>query len=180
MDTAKFYTEKVNLDKLCNMLRSGKGPTVKEAILRQGEKRVYYLKGEKLLNFLTVPKKGRWDEKLPRLPSREAAFAVCRTLLAKEYLVQVNKESKNDLSISRENTFEEDKYFVWVYEGSATKRKIMTSVLIGAFMMCVCFPLWPQVMKMWVWYISVTCLLFMSALVLARSVLFLFTWGFLG
>jgi len=75
--STSFYSSKENLNQLCNMLRSN-GPTVKEAILRQGEKRVYYLKGEKLLNFLTAPKKGRWDEKLPRLGSREEAIAVCR------------------------------------------------------------------------------------------------------
>ena len=77
-----------------------------------------------------------------------------RTLLSKEYLVQVEKESKNDLSLSRQNMFEEDKYFVWVYEGSSTKRNLMTSLLIGAFLMCVCFPLWPKVVKIWVWYVG--------------------------
>merc|ERR1719183_3002920 len=143
------------------MLRSA-GPSVKEAVLVQGEKRVYYLKGERLLGFLTAPKKGRWDEKLPRIGGREEAIKVCRTLLEREYLYQVEKVSKANVSIVRQNVFEEDKYYVWVYEGSETKRNMMTGLLIFAFLACTCFPLWPSLLKVWVWYIAVTFLLAIS------------------
>jgi hypothetical protein len=38
-----FYEDEENLKKLCNFLRSSKGPPVREAVMM--EKRVYYLKG---------------------------------------------------------------------------------------------------------------------------------------
>jgi hypothetical protein len=38
-----FYEDDVNLKKLCDFLRSGEGPPVREALLM--EKRVHYLKG---------------------------------------------------------------------------------------------------------------------------------------
>jgi len=42
-DTATFYEDEKNLQKLCNFLRSNDGPAVREAI--EMDKRVYYLKG---------------------------------------------------------------------------------------------------------------------------------------
>lgn len=42
-----FYEDEENLKKLCNFLRTGDGPPVREALLM--EKRVYYLKGTYLL-----------------------------------------------------------------------------------------------------------------------------------
>jgi hypothetical protein len=39
-----FYQDEKNLMKLCDFLRSGDGPAVREAI--EMDKRVYYIKGE--------------------------------------------------------------------------------------------------------------------------------------
>jgi hypothetical protein len=41
--TPSFYDDTENLKKLCDFLRSGKGPPIREALLV--EKRVHYLKG---------------------------------------------------------------------------------------------------------------------------------------
>ena len=43
-ETPSFYEDEDNLRKLCDFLRSGEGPPVREALLM--EKRVYYLKGK--------------------------------------------------------------------------------------------------------------------------------------
>ena len=45
--TSGFYEKEENLKLLCNFLRTGDGPPVREALLM--EKRVYYLKGRLLL-----------------------------------------------------------------------------------------------------------------------------------
>jgi hypothetical protein len=45
--TPSFYEDEDNLRKLCDFLRSGEGPPVREALLM--EKRVYYLKGRSTL-----------------------------------------------------------------------------------------------------------------------------------
>lgn len=52
----EFYEDQKNLNKLCNFLRGADGPAVREAIMM--DKRVYYIKGEKLVNFMVEPKKG--------------------------------------------------------------------------------------------------------------------------
>jgi hypothetical protein len=44
-----FYDDVENLKKLCDFLRSGQGPPIREALLM--EKRVHYLKGKKHARF---------------------------------------------------------------------------------------------------------------------------------
>jgi hypothetical protein len=44
-----FYDDTANLNKLCDFLRSGQGPPIREALLM--EKRVHYLKGTKDAGF---------------------------------------------------------------------------------------------------------------------------------
>ena len=45
-----YYQDEENLKKLCNFLRTKHGPAIREATLM--EKRVYYLKGTGMLNFI--------------------------------------------------------------------------------------------------------------------------------
>lgn len=53
---------------------------------------------------------------------------------------------------------------------------LMTAGLVVGFMCCVCFPIWPNFLKTFVWYMSVTLLLFIFFLILSRATLFLFIW----
>tara|TARA_B110000971_G_C19808290_1_gene407585 strand:+ start:513 stop:758 length:246 start_codon:yes stop_codon:yes gene_type:complete len=78
------------------------------------------------LHFLVIPKKGRWDAKIPRVENREQALVICKELLKMEYIARVTKEDKGIVSLDRNTTFDEDGYFVWVYEGDTTKRSMMT------------------------------------------------------
>jgi translocation protein SEC62 len=63
-----------------------------------------------------------------------------------------------------------------VYEGDKTKSKLMTTGLIMGFLFCVCFPIWPQFLRVFVWYLSVSLLLFIFFLITSRAALFLFVW----
>lgn len=86
------------LQKLCNFLRSREGPAVREALLM--EKRVHYLKGEKLVNFLVEPKKGtKWPSDLPRFSSRQEALIVCKELCKRQYLLRSEKREKGVLGV---------------------------------------------------------------------------------
>jgi hypothetical protein len=109
-DKADFYDDEVNLKKLCNFLRSTDGPAVREAI--EMDKRVYYLKGEKLVNFLAEPKKGvKWPKDLPRFESRQSAITVCKTLCEYQFIHRSEKRGKGDLVISRVRDFDEAAIF---------------------------------------------------------------------
>jgi len=94
-----FYENEIHLRKLCNFLRSPEGPSVREAI--EMDKRVYYLKGEKLVSFLTNPKKGsKWPKGLPRFESRQEAITVCKELCKIEFIHRSEKRGKGDLTVS--------------------------------------------------------------------------------
>jgi len=161
--------------KLCDFLRSREGPPVREALLN--ERRVHYLKGEKLVNFLVEPKKGtKWPSNLPKFESRQDAVLVCKDLCKNQFLLRSEKRGKGELGMTRVRDFDEGGYFTWVYEGDKTMSHIMTAALIFGFLFCVCFPIWPTFLRVFVWYLSVSLLLFIFFLITFRALLFLFVW----
>ena len=184
---------------------------------------VYHLSiiiGEKLVNFLTEPKKGtKWPKNLPRFDSRQDAIAVCKDLCKLQYLLRSEKRGKGELGVSlvllfvsqtsyhvydqanklsfirshhlftnvallrsfllqmtRMRDFDEAGYFTWLYEGDTTKKNMMTGALVLGFLFCVCFPIWPTFLRVFVWYLSVSFLLFIFALITARGFAFLCVW----
>jgi translocation protein SEC62 len=78
--------------------------------------------------------------------------------------------------VCRVRDFDEAGYFTWVYEGDKTMSHLMTTGLIMGFLFCVCFPIWPQFLRVFVWYLSVSLLLFIFFLITSRACLFLFVW----
>ncbi|EEC47295.1 predicted protein [Phaeodactylum tricornutum CCAP 1055/1] len=173
--TPSFYEDIDNLKKLCDFLRGKHGPPVREALLI--EKRVHYMKGEKLVNFLVEPKKGtKWPTNLPKFASRSDAILVCKELCKQQFLLRSEKRGKGELDVARVRDFDEAGYFTWVYEGDKTMSHLMSAGLIVGFLFCVCFPIWPQFLRVFVWYLSVTLLLFIFILVTFRALAFLFIW----
>jgi translocation protein SEC62 len=82
------------------------------------------------------------------------------------------------LQLSRVRDFDEAGYFTWVYEGDKTMTHVMTTALIIGFLFCVCFPIWPQFLRVFVWYLSVSLLLFIFFIVTTRAMAFFFVWIF--
>lgn len=174
-EETSFYDEVENLKKLCNFLRSTEGPPVREAV--EMDKRVYYIKGEKLVNFLVQPKKGtKWPKNLPKFKARQEAIAVCKSLCKLQFMHRSEKRGKGDLVISRERDFDEAGIFTWIYEGDKSFSHMMTTVLIMGFLFCVCFPIWPNFLKVFAWYMSVSFLIFIFFLITFRGLLFLAIW----
>jgi len=174
-DAVTFYGDEKNLKALCDFLRSSDGPAVREAI--EMDKRVYYLKGEKLVNFMVEPKKGtKWPKKLPKFKTRTEAIAVCKELCNYQYMHRSIKRGKGDLVISRDRDFDESGIFTWIYEGDKSFSHMMTTLLIMGFLFCVCFPIWPNFLKVFAWYMSVSFLLLIFFLVTFRGLLFLGVW----
>lgn len=76
----------------------------------------------------------------------------------------------------RMRDFDEAGYFTWIYEGDMTQSHMMTAALVIGFLLCVCFPIWPSFLRVFVWYLSVSFLLFIFLLISVRALLFLFVW----
>jgi len=174
-DERRFYEKEENLKKLCDFLRSNEGPPVREAV--EMDKRVYYLKGEKLVNFLVEPKKGtKWPKKLPRVKDRLAAIALCKDLCRLQFIHRSEKVGKGELAVSRLRDFDEAGYYTWLYEGNQSFRNLMTTLLIIGFLCCTCFPIWPNFLKVFVWYLSVTFVLLIFFIITVRGFTFLMVW----
>jgi len=175
MTSEGFYDDEENLKKLCDFLRGKEGPPVREAI--EMDKRVYYLKGEKLVNFLVEPKKGtKWPSNLPKFKTRQEAIAVCKQLCDAQFIHRSEKRGKGDLVISQNREFDESGYFTWIYEGDKSFSNMMTALLVAGFLFCTCFPIWPNFLKVFVWYMSVTLLIFIFFLISFRGAVFLCVW----
>jgi translocation protein SEC62 len=133
--------------------------------------------GEKLVNFLVEPKMGtKWPKNLPRFENRQDAIAVCKDLCTQQFLLRCEKRGKGELGMMRVRDFDESGYFAWLYEGNKTMTHLMTAGLVMGFLCCVCFPIWPSFLKVFVWYMSVSLLLFIFFLITSRAVLFLVVW----
>jgi translocation protein SEC62 len=76
----------------------------------------------------------------------------------------------------RVRDFDEAGYFTWLYDGDKTMSHLMTAGLVLGFLFCVCFPIWPTFLRVFVWYLSVTLLLFIFFLITSRAALFLGVW----
>lgn len=172
---SSFYESEENLMKLCDFLRSNEGPAVREAV--EMDKRVTYLKGEKLVSYMLEPRKdAKWPKKLPRIQSRQEAIAICKELCRIQFIHRSEKQGKGQLTMSRNRDFDETAYFTWIYEGNQAFSHMMTGVLIAGFLFCTCFPIWPTFLKVFVWYLSVSLLIFIFFLVTSRGAIFLSVW----
>jgi len=132
-----------------------------------------------LLNFLAEPKKKvKWPESIPKFSSRPEALAVCKKLNDIGYLHRCEKSGKGEVAFLPRSRceFEEDGYFAWIYEGNKTFSHFLTTMLVIGFLCCVCFPIWPQFLKVFVWYMSVTMLIFIFFLITFRGFMFLMVW----
>ena len=76
----------------------------------------------------------------------------------------------------RNHDFDESGYFAWIYEGNKTVSHFMTAALVIGFFCCVCFQIWPTFLKVFVWYMSVSLLLFIFFLISVRAFVFLCVW----
>ena len=93
---------------------------------------------------------------------------------------EVKDKRKRMLEPVRSNIFCDDGYYFWLYEGSKFKRNVMLTMLIIVFTALCMFPIWTMWSKVYIWYISVTFLIFIVGLSTVRMLLFgiLYCFGF--
>jgi len=96
--------------------------------------------------------------------------------MSSNYILRAEKMGKGTLNVSRDKEFAEDGYYAWLYEGDPSRTYMMTGVLIVAFLACTCFPIWPQFLKVWIWYLSCTLLIVIFGLCLVRLTVFVIFW----
>ncbi|KAI9278218.1 translocation protein Sec62-domain-containing protein [Phascolomyces articulosus] len=134
--------------------------------LRQGVfngKRVEYFKGKSGVNGLlkeefakVVPK----DQE--KVTTREDAIKVMNDLGKYGFILRVNRGdniggrgSARVLQPNPQQELKDDGYYMWIYEGSQIKLYIGALLLVLTVLAAVLFPLWPETLRLGVWYLSV-------------------------
>jgi hypothetical protein len=126
------------------------------------------------------------DVLLVPMLNTKAAQPNLKKNLGKRYFVQaepwqrepVVKLRLSDPRVKKYSTSEivPDEYYVWTFQGSVMWRHILLGTVIGCFLLACLFPVWPDFMKLGVWYLSVTILLFLFFFFIARAVIFVALW----
>ena len=114
---------------------------------------------------------------MPAITSEAEATHVAKLMLKHEYFHRSQKGAdKGYLEMSRDQTFDPAGYYTWLYLGSQTLSHLMTALIIIGLLVVTCFPIWPQFLKICMWYLSVTLLIFMLTFLTLRAIIWLAVW----
>ncbi|KAI0216665.1 Translocation protein S62 [Massospora cicadina] len=133
---------------------------------RQGKlngQRVIYFKGKSGINAIRKPAYATGNRACPE--TREAAAEILRSLT-------------KALSFIQSDTYDENSYYVWLYQGSQLKNYLMGILVLVGIFAGVLFPLWPAFMRNGAWYVSMAGLGFIGFLfvtTIVRFILYIFT-----
>lgn len=180
------------LKAIAEYCRSSHGVPVKQAIERMRghhdtDRRVEYFRGEKLITTLLgdfankpasrpAPKK-KAKAKMPFVAKDvEEATMVCVALLREGFIHKSNRTGKGQLEYAESHKWEASACYVWDFEGSKGLSHFLTGLLIVGMLVVTCFPIWPHVLKVYLWYCSVTLLILMIVFIITRGTLFLWVW----
>jgi len=147
-----------------NFLRSGKaGIKVRTGVLNG--KRIDYFKGKSALKALLSPAFAK-VKKAPTITTEEEARNYLATLIPYAFFLRVDRgqpsgsssSSPKLLQINPMQMFQETDYYAWFYEGSQWTTYIGGIAMVAIMLAGVMFPLWPPIMRLGVWYLSMAVL----------------------
>lgn len=153
----------------------------KEAVFL-GLKRVNYFIGSKAIDQLMESKWAKGDAAL--FKTRDDARVFMNDLLIKKFYHRAKKIIKMDgekkkfkLDMHDEQVFlDASQPYVWLYEPtSITDWLLCFGVIFGVIAICL-FPLWPPIIRTWVYYLCVAGLMFLSSvlgLIILRHIIFI-------
>jgi len=173
----------VDLKTVAEMCRSTLLPrqAIERGFSSDTDRRVEYFKGEKLIStLLGVDEADRKEKKKKRRAyeagSMEEANTVAASLLRGGYIHRAKRVSKGLLEMAEVQKWETNSYYVWDFEGKKGLSHFLTGLLIVGMLTVTAFPIWPHFLKVYLWYCSVTLLIFMVVFLTLRSILFLDLW----
>lgn len=103
---------------------------------------------------------------VPRVTSESEADLLLKSVNAYAFFLRVQRgaptgnssSSPKALNIIPEQIFSSDEYYAWFYEGSQWTTYAGGVLMVIIMLAGVMFPLWPPVMRLGVWYLSMAVL----------------------
>ncbi|KAG1471285.1 hypothetical protein G6F56_002213 [Rhizopus delemar] len=149
-------------------------------------KRFEYFKGKRVVDALLKEeyKKVPPTDQVPQ--NREDAFKIFNELGRHGFILRVDrgdsmggKGTPRLLQVNPVQQAQEEGYYLWIWEGSQVRQYFGAMLLVGIVLAAVLFPLWPDFLKLGVWYLSVGVLCLIGAffgIALVRLVLYIITY----
>jgi len=168
---------------VADFLRSGKAGLKTRVGLWNG-KRVDYFKGKSAIKVLMSPAFAKLKN-VPRVTTEEEAAALLTSMIPYAFFLLVQRgnpsagaKSPKHLQVNSMQSFQPDGYFAWFYEGSQLMTYVGGAGMVLLILAGVMFPLWPPIMRLGAWYVSLAAMGFLAlffAIALVRLVLYVIT-----
>ncbi|KAI9486767.1 MAG: translocation protein Sec62-domain-containing protein [Benjaminiella poitrasii] len=171
---------------IANYLKNAKKSGLKA---RQGVfngKRFEYFKGKRGIDAILKEDYTKVVKAEKALTSREEGSKVLNDLGKFGFILRVDrgdsiggKGSPRILQPNPVQEFKEDGYYMWIWEGSKVKLYMGAVGLVAVILAGVLFPLWPNFLRLGVWYLSVGVLCLIGlffAIALIRLLLYIITY----
>jgi len=147
------------LRNVVNFLRSGKaGIKVRVGVLNG--KRIDYFKGRSAVKALLSPAYAKL-KKVPKVTTEEEAQQLLANVNTFAFYLRVERgqsassASPRPLQINPMQMFQPADYYAWFYEGSQWTTYVGGIAMVAIMLAGVMFPLWPPIMRLGVWYLSI-------------------------
>ncbi|KAF9225952.1 translocation protein [Gyrodon lividus] len=147
-------------------------------------KRVDYFKGKSAVKALLSPAYAKLKN-VPAVTNDTEAEQVLTSIIPYAFYLRVDRgnptgssTSPRHVTVTPQQSFAQDAYFAWFYEGSQWKTYAGGLLMVAIMLAGVMFPLWPPIMRLGVWYISVAMLGLIAAffgLAIVRLIFYIVT-----
>ena len=125
----------------------------------------FFLLGKAAIKALLSPAFAK-IKGVPKVTSESEADMVLRSVNAYAFFLRVQRgaptgnssSSPKALNIISEQMFSSEEYYAWFYEGSQWTTYAGGVLMVSIMLAGVMFPLWPPVMRLGVWYLSMAVL----------------------
>jgi len=152
------------IKKAAQFLRGG-GAGMKVRVGALNGKRLDYFKGKSAIKALLSPAFAK-IKGVPKVTSESEAEVVLKSVNNYAFFLRVQRgaptgsssSSPKALQIIPEQLFSSDDYYAWFYEGSQWTTYAGGLLMVIIMLAGVMFPLWPPVMRLGVWYLSMAVL----------------------
>jgi len=152
------------VQKVAQFLRGGSAG-VKVRVGAMNGKRLDYFKGKAAVKALLSPAFAK-IKGVPKVTSESEAETLLKQLNMYAFFLRVQRgaptgntsSSPKALTIISEQMFSSEEYYAWFYEGSQWTTYAGGVLMVVIMLAGVMFPLWPPVMRLGVWYLSMALL----------------------
>ncbi|KAI7868688.1 translocation protein Sec62-domain-containing protein [Mucor mucedo] len=149
-------------------------------------KRFEYFKGKRGIEALLKENYAKVTSKGDTVPkTRDEAFNILNDLGKYGFVLRVDrgesiggKGSPRLLQPNPVQEIKEDGYYMWIWEGSRFRLYAGAAALVATILAGVLFPLWPNFLRMGVWYLSVAVLCLVGVffgIAIVRLILYVLT-----